>query len=158
MNLSRYEFRAGRSFKIFEFVSVGPKGNISKLIKYSHTNFKDVYNLAFGDKNTKTGEIDDKVVSNNGDREKILATVAASVYAFTEKHKKAWIYATGSSDSRTRLYRIGINKYLMEARKDFEIYGLKDQEWESYEAGTSYDAFLIKRKLITSSYEREKDK
>jgi hypothetical protein len=34
-----------------------------------------MYNLGFGDYNEITGLIDDKVITNNGDREKVLATV-----------------------------------------------------------------------------------
>lgn len=40
----------------------------------------NLYNLAFGDKNPLTGEIDDKIVTDNGDSEKVLATVVAAVY------------------------------------------------------------------------------
>jgi len=57
----------------------------------------------------KTGEIDDTVVSNNGDSEQVLATVVSAVYAFTEKQDDVWVYATGSNSTRTRLYQIGIN-------------------------------------------------
>ena len=41
---------------VFEFTSQRPKGNIVKLIKYSETNLKDLYNLAFGGKDMETGE------------------------------------------------------------------------------------------------------
>ena len=110
MKLSRYEQKAEKSLMVYEFLSEGPKGKIPKLVKYSETNLKDVYNLAFGDRNSTSGEIDDTVVSNNNDSEKVLATVVASVYAFTDKYPDSWIYATGSSKARTRLYRMGITK------------------------------------------------
>lgn len=45
---------------IFEFTSEGSNGHITKLVKYSETNLKDLYNLAFGDKDDETGEINDK--------------------------------------------------------------------------------------------------
>ncbi len=99
---------------VFEFVSEGPKGEISKLVQFGETNLKDFYNLAFGDKDPATGEINDSVVSNNNDSDKVLATVVATVYAFTNKHPEAWVYATGSTRSRTRLYRMGLTKYLAE--------------------------------------------
>ena len=96
---------------IFEFISEGKKGSIHKLIKFSETSLKDFYNLAFGDKDILTGDIDDKVITDNGDSEQVLATVVSAVYAFTEKNKNVWVYATGSSKSRTRLYRRGITNY-----------------------------------------------
>jgi hypothetical protein len=131
---------------VFEFISEGPKGEISKLIKYSETNLKGLYNLAFGDKNETTGEIDDKVVSDNKDSEKVLATVVSSVYAFYDKHPDAYVFATGSTSARTRLYRMGITKYYDEVKKDFDIYGLKENEWQPFKKGIEYDAFLIELK------------
>lgn len=79
MKLPRYELIAEESLKVYEFTSEVPKGQIPKLIKFSETALKDFYNLVFGDKNFDTGEIDDKVISNNGDSEQVLATVVAAV-------------------------------------------------------------------------------
>ena len=130
---------------VFEFLSQGPKGRIPKLIKFSETHLKDFYNLAFGDKDIETGEIDDLTISNNGDSEKVLATVVSAVYAFTDKNRNAWVYATGSTQSRTRLYKRGISKYYEEAVNDFEIYGLFENEWIDFNPNTDFEAFLIKR-------------
>lgn len=115
-------------------------------MQFKQTNLKDVYNLAFGDKDHTTGEIDDTVISNNGDSEKVLATVVATVYAFTDKYPDATIYATGSTKARTRLYRMGITKYFLEATKDFEILGERIDDWETFKKNVEYDGFLVKRK------------
>jgi uncharacterized membrane protein len=146
MKLPRYEMKSEKSLMVFEFISEGTKGKISKLIKFSETNVPDVFNLAFGDKIETTDEIDDFAVSNNGDSEKVLATVVASVNAFTEKHPNFWVYATGSTKSRTRLYQIGISKYVDEIRKSFEIYGLHNGDWKVFRKGVNYESFLVKRK------------
>ncbi len=37
---------------------------------------REVYNLAFGDYDEHTDRLDDKIVSDNGDRERILYTIA----------------------------------------------------------------------------------
>jgi hypothetical protein len=142
MRLPRYELKAEKSLMVFEFISEGTKGQIPKLIKYSETNLKDMYNLAFGDKNPETGEIDNKMVSNNGDSEKVLATV----YAFSDKYPDSWIFATGSTKARTRLYRMGITRYIDEIKNDFEIYALKENEWKMFYKEVEYDAFLVRRK------------
>ena len=131
---------------VFEFTSQGPKGQIPKLVKYSETNLKDMYNLAFGDKNTKTGQINDRIISNNGDSDMVLSTVVSTVYAFTDKYPDAWVFATGSTKARTRLYRMGITKYITEIKKDFQVFGLRDDEWEKFEKEVEYEAFLVKRK------------
>ncbi|MCF8374049.1 MAG: hypothetical protein K9H64_20675 [Bacteroidales bacterium] len=110
------------------------------------TNYKDLYNLGFGDKNLETGEIDDQAISNNGDSEKVLATVVATLYTFTVKHPNAMVYATGSTNSRTRMYRMGIAKYLDEVINDFEIYGELDNDWEEFKKDVEYEGFLAIRK------------
>ena len=155
MELDHYELKSESNFLVFEFISEGPKGSITKLVKYNKTNLKDLYNLAFGDKN-ETGKIDDRVISNNGDSEKILATVVSTVYTFTEKFPEALIYATGSTKSRTRLYRIGITRYLPEILSDFELYGQIGNEWHEFTAGIAYEAFLVKRKKRKNGKEKIK--
>jgi hypothetical protein len=146
MKLPRYELKAEKSLMVFEFTSEGPNGKILKLIKLSETTLKGFYNLAFGDKNIESGEIDDLVVSNNGDSEQVLATVVSAVYSFTEKENDAWVYATGSTKARTRLYRMGITKYFDEVKSDFLIFGLRDGEWEEFSKEIEYTAFVVKRK------------
>ena len=75
-----------------------------------------------------------------------MATVVATIYAFTDKYPDAWIYATGSTKARTRLYRMGITKYLSEAIKDFEILGERHDDWETFRRNVDYDGFFVKRK------------
>jgi len=146
MKLPRYQFESDDILTTFEFISDGHKGLITKIVQYGATNLKDVYNLGFGDKNPVTGEVDDKIVSNNGDGEKVLATVVATIYAFTHKNPDALIYISGSTKSRTRLYRMGITKYFSEIKDDFELNGQINSEWELFRNGINYDAFLIERK------------
>jgi hypothetical protein len=146
MKLDKYELKSGERLEVYEFVSVGPNGRIIKLVQYTATNYKDLYNLGFGDKNAHTGEIDDNVISNNGDSEKVLATVVATLYSFTDAHRNALVYATGSTKSRTRLYRMGITKYIEEIKIDFEIYGEIVDGWEEFKKDVDYEAFLVKRK------------
>ena len=146
MKLPKYQLKAEKSLLVYEFISEGPKGQIPKLVKFSETNLKGLFNLAFGDKDQHTGEINDTIISNNNDSEKVLATVVATLYAFTDKHPDAYILATGSTKSRTRLYRMGITKYFNEIQKDYYIYGLRNEEWEFFEKETEYEAFLAKRK------------
>lgn len=147
MKLDRYEFKSGDTFSTYEFLSEGPKGKIEKVIQFTLINQANLFfNLAFGDKNLETGEIDDMIITDNGDSEKVLATVVSAVYAFCDKFPKAWIYATGSSAARTRLYKMGINKYFDIVEDDFEIFGLTENEWERFIKGKNYQAFAVQRK------------
>lgn len=131
---------------VYEFTSNGPRGQIPKIVKYSETNLKDLYNLGFGDKDQTGEDIDDKKISNNADRDMILATVVSTLYTFTDKYPDAWIFATGSTKARTRLYRMGLTKYYLEVMRDFQVLGLKDDEWIEFEKGIEFEAFLIQRK------------
>lgn len=108
MKVEKYQLKSESNLTTFEFISEGPKGIIRKKIQFQWTSTPNLYNLAFGDTNPETGEIDDLVVSNNADSEKVLATVVSAVYAFFDKHPGAYVYATGSSDARNRLYRIAL--------------------------------------------------
>ena len=146
MKLDRYELKADDQLTTFDFLSEGPKGKIEKVIQFSLVYNDNLYNLAFGDRNYLTGEVDDKIITDNGDSEKVLATVVASIYAFCDNIPDAWIYATGSTAARTRLYRMGINKYFAIVKEDFNTFGQKESEWEVYEKGKDYDAFIVQKK------------
>ena len=147
MNLPRYEYLTESEAELFKFTSEGVKGSIKKLVVYSIMLENDVYNLAFGDYDEQTNSINDTVITNNNDSQKVLATVASTLYVFTDKHPNVWVYATGSNTARTRLYRIGITTNLEAILEDFEVFGLSGEAWREFEKGKEYEAFLVKRKL-----------
>lgn len=147
MKIARYPIIVGETSMVFEFTSEGLRGNVRKLVIYSETHLHDFYNLGFGDKDDVTGQIDDQVITNNGDSEKVLATVASTLYTFTDKFPEAMILVIGSTKARTRLYRIGISNNLEEIQDDFEIFGLAgDNNWQPFHKQIEFKAFLVKRK------------
>lgn len=148
MNLDRYSFETNKSFLDFEFESDGPKGKIKKVVRFSPQNANGItyFNLGFGDVNPETGSIDDLSKSNNGDREKILATIAHIVLAFTEHFPDVMVYAQGSTASRTRLYQIGISNNFDEINPILKVYGFSGSGWHPFEKGMNYEAFLVSRK------------
>lgn len=149
MNLERYQYFESNNYHDFEFYSEGPKGRIRKLVtftKVADTN-NSLYNLAFGDPDPITGELDDTAISNNQDRDIVLATVANTIATFCDHYGNPYVYAEGSTPSRTRLYQISIAKLWKEISIDFEVYGLKNNKWLRFEPNNiNYDAFLVKRK------------
>ncbi len=152
MNLDRYECTAGPQFKSFSFQSIGPNGTIKKLIDY--IDIPDVYlpdgrsvvNLRLGDWDESSQQVDDLVVSNNHDREKVLATVASTIISFTESHGRIPVFAEGSSPARTRLYQMGINAHREAIESLFWVYGRIRGEWRLFESGINFDAFLVIKK------------
>jgi hypothetical protein len=147
MKIEKYALKSDRNLTFFEFISESPKGAIHKLIHFQETNKPGLYNLAFGDKHPDTGEINDLAISNNGDSEKVLLTVASALYAFFDKHPDVFVYATGSTAARTRLYRMGITKFYKEIIADFQLFGQIGDEFHEFETDKEYDGFLVQRKF-----------
>ena len=141
-----YNYELGADYLQYEFDSSGPKGIIRKVVQYSETNLKNVYNLGFGDKDLITNELNDLIITNNGDSQKVLATVASTLFVFTDNYPDATVIAIGATSARTRLYRMGITNNIEEIEKDFEVYGLKNKTWFKFSKNITYDAFLVKRK------------
>ena len=104
--------------------------------------------LGFGDKDPHSNFISDLTVSNNNDSQKVLATVARTLYLFTEHYPDAVVLASGSTLARTRLYRIGIANNLLEIERDFVVLGLTESEWEPFRKNVTYHSFAIRRKHV----------
>ena len=147
MHVDKYQLKTGEELNRFEFISEGPNGTVRKLLEFQRTFDSDVFNLAFGDKHPVSDEIDDLAVSNNGDTQKILATVVAAAYVFLDAHPTAYVYAEGSTKARTRLYRMGINRFYEEMQHDFFLYGRIGEDFVNFEPGEDYDGFLAQRKF-----------
>ncbi|MBD1427903.1 DUF6934 family protein [Sphingobacterium arenae] len=148
MNLGHYQFKTNHSHLDFEFESVGPKGKIKKIVRFSPQNANGItyFNLGFGDLDTETGIISDLSKSNNGDREKILTTIARIVLVFTEHFPDVMVYAQGSTPARTRLYQMGISGNIDEIQEILHVYGYTNGKWQLFETKVNYEAFLVSRK------------
>ena len=149
MNFERYHYKASECFLDYEFYSKGPKGVIKKVVRFTLVSMQSFsyYNLGFGDWNEDEQRIDDFVISNNQDAERVLATVAATVMDFTANYPNVVVYAEGSSVARTRRYQMDINKYWAEINIHFDVYGLiENQGFRPFKQGYNYTAFVVKRK------------
>ena len=145
MRDQHYDLDIAPSFMSYEFVSEGPKGRITKLIKYTETEEKGFYNLGFGDKIEESEEFEDTIISDNKDSERVLATVAATVYLFTKHYPNTYVYAKGSNNARTRLYCIGLKNHLEVIETDFNLFGYINSKWETYQKNRDYTAFNHKK-------------
>jgi hypothetical protein len=149
MNLPTYDVKLKSEISnTFEFFSEGKNGKIRKVVVFQKI-ADGIFNLAFGDKIEETGTLDDENVSDNGDTEKVLATVVLTIFMFTDKYPDAYIFATGSTPARTRLYRRSIFKFIEEAKENFNLYGvLDDQQTEVFIPNKDYKGFVIQRKKL----------
>jgi hypothetical protein len=145
MNYPKYPIVVNDDLLTYEFYSEGLRGRIKKTVIYTQIE-GNLFNLGFGDWNEDTQRLDDSSRTNNGDRDKVLATVAATAIDFTDKIQNARIFVEGSTTARTRLYQMGISHNLLEINLKFEIQGFFINHWEVLQPGRNYDAFLIRRK------------
>ena len=76
-----------------------------------------------------------------------MATVVDAVYTFFNNYPDLFVYATGSTKSRTRLYRMGITRFYNEVEKDFYLYGQIGNDFVEFEIDNEYDGFLAQRKF-----------
>jgi hypothetical protein len=139
MLLERYDYEIGNSFQQYDFYSEGPKGKIRKAVLYSFLGAIDgidYYNLGFGDYDESKKNINDLSVSDNKDRDRVLATVAVTALEFTSHFPGCKIVAEGSTPARTRLYQMGIAKHYAEIVELFDIQGLTEKiGWVPFKRG-----------------------
>lgn len=156
MDYPKYELWANTDLSLFRFLSDGIQGAVEKAVFFRPTANPSVYYLCFGDIVISQGgamRVDDHAVTNNGDPNKILATVAAAVYKFMAWHPGKFLLFKGSSPSRTRLYRRAISLNFDEISGTFDIFGLvidstQTLQQHDFDKDAAVYAFLIKNKQI----------
>jgi len=151
MKLERYESLVASDDGLkFTFNSIGPKGRICKWIQFQKMNDSTIYYLSFGNL-LSDGNVDHYTKDDNKDRNKILATVAVAIYEFTARNPDKLVFFTGSTDGRTRLYRMALTIYFQALSLDFDIYGVyimeDDHLIEPFEKGKDYYGFAVKIKI-----------
>jgi hypothetical protein len=145
MELPRYQIEYSVDSLYYEFVSKGTQGSIVKAIQYDQILDKPLtFNLSFGDK-LSDGGIEDNVVSNNGDTDMVLATVAATIPDFFTEYPTALLYFIGLGSVRTRLYQMTINKFMSLIPSEYLIYGELEGKLERFKPKTNYKSFVIKK-------------
>ncbi|MFN3847876.1 MAG: DUF6934 family protein [Spirosomataceae bacterium] len=150
MNYPKYKVTQNIDSQSFDFSSVSSKKTIHKKVIFTYIPDTDnAYNLALVDV-IEDGLYDDLSVSNNNDLKEIIATVFYCIELFLNQNSKSIVIFTGSSDSRTRLYRIAISNNL-EVTQNFIIKGFIDDDFEIFRPNRNYELFSIELK---SKYSR----
>lgn len=102
-----------------------------------------ICNLALGDYDPLTGEVDDQSVSDNGDTAKILATIFSITHQFLSNNPSYLVYFQGNTPARNRLYRMAINQAAAELTSYFSLFGLHQDSWERFSPNRPYESYLI---------------
>ena len=98
------------------------------------------------DYNVDTKKEDDLSRTSNGDLPRIIATVTKAILLFLKRHPGKIVRFTGSTESRTRLYQIHINKVYPSLSHNFIILGQKGQSWHEVKVNILFEAFIIAKK------------
>jgi hypothetical protein len=126
----------------FEFVSMGKK-QISKAVVYAETNIPRLYNLGMGDVNPDQS-LDFETISDNGDRDRILATVIRTLLVFFESRPLALVAFTGSTPARTRLYQILLAREIDKPPVLFTCWGLNETgDVARFARNSAYIGFIL---------------
>ncbi|WP_436485372.1 DUF6934 family protein [Chitinophaga sp. ARDCPP14] len=137
--------QASADLRIFTFTSIGPNGNIIKQLEFQETIIPGIYNLCLSDI-SETGDSDDENVTNNNDRNLVLATVAGLVDIYLERNPNHWILIEGSTLSRIRLYRMAIGVNFDELSARFDIYTQRDGKLIPFKKNMPAENFIIRLK------------
>ncbi len=138
-----YELYPSKEEHLFYFVSEGSRGRILKLIHFTPTRYKR-WNLAFGD--YRNGYLDDQVVSNNDDLQKIMKTIIQAAYDFCEIYPERSIEIVPVDEKRKTLYNAIVRRNFETFSKSFVIKGEKGKRLFAYNPKENYDAFVFRRK------------
>jgi len=150
MEQEKYFFETVSETVVYEFFSEGPRGRIRKrvIFRLMEETPERIFNISFGDSDGTGDIIDDEIVSNNADMQKILHTVVGTALEFISRHPDIWIYAKGSTPSRTRLYQIGIARFWKEIVPHFIVVGSSNGDWIPFKKGMNFEAFLIRHRYF----------
>jgi hypothetical protein len=141
------EFKIADNYEVFEFTSIGKKGTIPKRIEFTPTALSNVFNLAFGDIGPDN-EIDDYCISDNGDRNKVLATIAYVIEIYLQMYPERLIYFRGSTQERTRLYRMAVGLNFDELSARFDIYAEQSDDFIPFRKNIEASGLLIRKKIM----------
>jgi hypothetical protein len=141
MNKPFYEFQIGPNTRSFSFTSLGSR-LVEKRVIYAATSLPGFFNLALADVE-KDGSLNFYSVSNNGDLEQIMATVAQTMLIFLQHRPDARVAFSGSTPARTRLYQIILAREQRAVAASLVISGVRDSNLELFRPNRAYKGFVI---------------
>lgn len=142
MNFPPYSFARSSDGLVYAFESVSDERTIQKYVIFTSIE-RNCYNLALVDLD-EDSQLNDTVVSNNYDMERVLSTVIQIILTFLNNHSGAEVSFSGSTPERTRLYRVIINKYKSEVDSTILVKGvLTNQDQEVFQPNRPYISFIL---------------
>lgn len=145
-----YELRITDDGLGYWFISEGPRGKIKKILEFQWIPGlgTSTFNLAFGDFIEGAQRLNDRSVSNNRDRLKVLHTVATAAVEFLRDHPRSIILIRASSMVRARLYQMMISSIWEKIEYGYEVQGKHGRYWMPFVKGLNYSEFIVYKKIM----------
>jgi hypothetical protein len=146
MNEPSYKVIASADTLCFDFESVSVNKIIQKQVRFTaFPNVPTLFNMALVDINSD-GTGSDLTVSNNQDMRKVLATVGQCLTIFFKIRPTAVVVFSGSTEARTRLYRVAIAQNLSLMDDVWEVLGFQNDSFEPFAPNQPYKSYAIRLK------------
>lgn len=150
MSIKGYSIERAGNDPVFVFESINPRTNIRilKIVTYTPVTKggESYFNLGFGDFNEKTGRPDDKIISDNGDMRRVLATVVSTLDIFFTEFPEAIVHITGSDGIRNNYYQKLVRDYSDKILTRYAVQGFKNDRIEDFKPKTDYGFLLVRLK------------
>ncbi len=138
-----YQILPSVDYRAFKFYSIGVKGKIEKVVVFQSLG-GNRFNLAFGD--METNGLNDRIISNNLDFVKVMATVAKCVYVFLAYFPDAIIEIKGVDQKRQNFYNTIFKRKWEEIAPYFDVKGIVSGILQPYNKELYFDKFVIQQK------------
>ncbi len=151
-----YDYISEEGGHTYRFTSIGPKGEIQKIVSVSPA-VGNAWYFAFGDAIGDGDDFDDEVISNNGDMRKVLQTLANIIYDFLAENPDFKVVAHPVDGKRKTLYNWVIQRNFELISAELEIVGVLNNTAEPIlrTPKKQYDLFVFSLKSF--NFERNFD-
>ncbi len=136
---------------VYTFHSEGLKGTITKVVEFERIRVAKwhLYNCAFGDFEPESLQINDSVLSDNGDVFRVMETLVEIVRDFLAQQAHFMVYIFGTDVRRLHLYQYLIAKKIKKLAQECIFYGGFDYLEEYYQLHAQsiirvFDYYLIR--------------
>jgi hypothetical protein len=145
MQTEGYEFVPNEDNEVYIFFSNGPRGVVTKMIVFEEVGLNN-FNVAFGDYDFNQNKFDDKIITDNKDTIKVLATVIKIMLEFFEKNPDAEVLVEGNSTVRKKLYHKIVCDNWNQICLNFTIFGIINGHQEPFLSEKYYQKLKIVKK------------
>jgi hypothetical protein len=140
-----YNFNSTNDFLIYEFTSSG-KTLINRVVVFSETEFKNIYNLGQGIKTTDddgTFYVDYDTETNNNDMKELFSTIFKIILMFNINHPNNIIYIKGNTYQKIKIYNFLLSRHKNKINKKFYLYGIINGDMIHFNKYQDFESIVL---------------